>query len=176
MTRRKGVPVLFALALVATASLPAGCRGCDDRSDEERILDLVHESATMAQEHDISGLMDITTRWFTASPGNRERKEVRQILLVAFQRYGNFRIAYPEPSIHVAPDGLSAKAKVPFVILREGLEIPDLGDLAGDPEGWVQEVSMTADPYRLELWLVKEDGDWLVDRARVQGIRSMDSF
>jgi len=162
--------------LAAALASVTGCRSCDDRSDEEQILALIEKAATLAQDHDTDGLMDLTTQWFTAEPGNRDHGEVRQVLTFAFHRYGNFRIAYPEPAIEVAPDRTTARATVPFVILREGLTLPDLGGLASDPEGWVEEASQTADPYRLRIDFAREDGEWKVDRAKIDGVRRMEGF
>ena len=45
-----------------------------------------------------------------------------------------------------------------------------------DPAGWLEEAGKTADPYHLELRLAKIKGDWLVERAEIQGIRPMDDI
>ena len=49
--------------------------------------------------------MDLTSEDFSALPGNRDRSEVRGILLMAFRHYRQFRILYPEPSVQLSGSG-----------------------------------------------------------------------
>ncbi len=161
--------VTAVLALGAQA-----CSGCEEKDDRTAILKIIQEAAVMAQEHRTSDLMDLTTSTFTAH--GSDQQGVRGILMYAWNRYGQFRILYPEPAIDVAPDRMTAKAKVPFVVLREGGPIPDLGGLAADPQGWLEEASKSADPYHLELWFAKIDDGWKVEKAELDGVRPMESL
>ncbi|MBW2264493.1 MAG: hypothetical protein JRG91_21210 [Deltaproteobacteria bacterium] len=162
------------MMIVLAAAGAQACSGCEEKDDRKAILAIIHEAAEMAQEHRTSDLMDLTTSYFTAH--GSDRQEVRGVLMYAWNRYGKFRIMYPEPGITVAPDRMTAKAKVPFVILREGGPIPDLGGLAADPQGWLEEASKSADPYHLELWFAKSDDGWKVEKAVLDGVRPMGSI
>jgi hypothetical protein len=169
--RRLRIVAAAVLALVAGAQ---ACSGCEEKDDRAAILKIIQEAAELAQEHKTSELMELTTSYFTAR-GN-DRQEVRGILMYAWNRYGQFRILYPEPDITVAPDAMTAKAKVPFVVMREGGPVPDLGGLASDPAGWLEEASKSADPYHLELWFAKTDDGWKVEKAELDGVRPMESL
>lgn len=150
--------------------------GCKEKDDEKLILALINDAAQLAMDHETGKLMDLTTDTFTADPGSRDAESVRSVLTYAFMRYGKFTIIYPQPRVEVAPNRETATAKVPFVIVREGGPIPDLLDLVGDPEKWLEEAGKGADPYHLDIWFWKEGGEWKVDRARIQGIRSMEGI
>ena len=165
---------LATLAAIALALLAGRCSGCEEKDDRKIILGIIHEAAEMAQEHRTSDLMDLTTSYFTAHGSGPD--EVRTILTFAWNRYGQFRIMYPEPDITVSPDRLTAKAKVPFVVVREGGPIPDLGGLAMDPTGWLEEASKSTDPYHLELWFAKTDDGWKVEKAKLDGVRPMEAL
>jgi len=166
----------FATAVMITVlSMGAqACSGCEEKDDRKAILKIIQEAAELAQEHKTNDLMDLTTSYFTAR--GSDRQEVSGILIYAWNRYGQFRILYPEPDITVAPDAMTAKAKVPFIVLREGGPIPDLGGLASDPAGWLDEASKSADPYNLELWFAKTDDGWKVEKAELDGVRPMESL
>ena len=165
--------VMAGVVIVMAVSAQA-CSGCEEKDDRKVILKIIQDAAEMAQEHRTSDLMDLTTSYFTAHGSGPQ--EVRQILMFAWNRYGQFRILYPEPDITVSPDRMTAKAKVPFVVMREGGPIPDLGGLASDPTGWLEEASKSADPYHLELWFANTDDGWQVEKADLDGVRPMGSL
>ena len=87
---------------------------------------------------------------------------------MAFRRYGSFKVAYPRPEVTIEPSGTEARARVPFMIVREGTPLPDLGGLYEDPEGWIEAVKEQSDPFMLELWLTKTKDGWKVQRALMQ--------
>jgi hypothetical protein len=165
--------LFLVLAVLATA---CGCTGCRPGDDEKAIRDIIEKAARMAERHETSDILELTTRRFEASPGERDRDEVRTVLLFAFKQYGSFAILYARPSVAIDPSGLAARARIPFIVVREGRPIPDLGGLHEDPEGWIEEAGKSTDPYNLEIWFEKQDGDWMVDRARLDGIRPMESL
>jgi hypothetical protein len=169
--RKTTVPGAFFLMLAL--SLAAGCK---EKDDEKLILALIERAAVLAQEHNASKIMKLATDTFLAYPGGRDAVETKQILLIAFMRYGKFQIKYPNPSIDIASTRDMANVKIPFVVIREGALLPDLGSLYEDPAGWLEEAGKTADPYHLELRLAKIKGDWLVERAEIQGIRPMEDI
>jgi len=167
-------------ALVAAAalacSLASSCRGCEERDDESAIRALIQNGADLAEKKALGDLMALTTPDFTARPHDMTRQEVKGVLLVAFRRYGTFTIRHPSPSVEIAPSERSATAELPFLIVSEDRDIPDIDRLYDDPESWLEQVSEMADLYHLKLDLVKEDGDWKVEKARMRGTRGLGSF
>ena len=101
---------------------------------------------------------------------------MKQTLFAAFHHYGVFDIKHPEPRVEMIQPGALAKASVPFLIVKMGNAFPDLSELYDDPVRWMEAVGEMADPYELELELVKQDGDWRVRKATVTGLRSIGSF
>jgi len=161
--------VCLGLALSWTA-------GCKEKDDEKLILALIERAAVLAQEHNAAKIMKLTSDTFLAYPGSRDAEETKQVLLIAFMRYGSFQIKYPNPSIDIAPTRDMANVKIPFVVIRQGALVPDLTGLYEDPGKWLEEAGKTTDPYHLELRLAKIKGEWLVERAEIQGIRGIEDI
>ncbi|MFH1434299.1 MAG: hypothetical protein ABIJ56_01160 [Pseudomonadota bacterium] len=167
--------ILSILAITTIASAAYGCSGCEEKDDEKAILKLIENGILLAEQHKAGKVMDLATDNFTAMPGNKSTEETNNMLVYAFMRYGKFRIKCPEPKIDITSMD-TAHVKIPFIVLREGGLIPDLSKLASDPEQWVSEAGKTADPYYLELWLVKTGDGWRVDKARIDGIRPLEEI
>jgi hypothetical protein len=146
---------------------------CAKEDEVEKIRRLIKQGAELAEKHDISGLLDLTTEDFIAQPGKHGNREVRRILWFAFNHYGNFRIMYPEPRVELGPEGRDGSARVYFLIVKRGQATPNVTDLYKDPRGWLEKVGETADLYRLSLELLKENGDWLVKRALLEPFRGV---
>ena len=144
---------------------------CAKEDEAEKIRSLIKEGAELAEKHDISGLIKLTTEDFIAQPGKHGSREVRRILWFAFNHYGNFRIIYPEPSVDLGPEGRNASARVYFLIVKKEQSTPKVKDLYKDPKGWIEEVGESADLYRLSLDLLKQNGDWLVKGALLEPFR-----
>jgi hypothetical protein len=151
--------------------LVAGCSGCEERDDEQVLQGMIRQAAELAARHELGELMSMTTDDFTASPGQRSRQEVKGILLMAFRRYGEFEVEHPRPTVEVAPSKLTATAELPFLIVRQDVDLPELSDLYEDPQGWIEAVGEKADAYFLELRFEKTDDGWRVERAVIQGTR-----
>jgi hypothetical protein len=162
--------VLFILLALSWAA------GCREKDDEKLILALIERAAVLAQEHNAAKIMKLASDTFLAYPGGRDAEETKQVLLIAFMRYGSFQIKYPSPNIDIAETRDMAHVKIPFVVIREGALVPDLSGLYEDPGKWLDEASRTADPYHLELRLAKIRGKWLVERAEIQGVRGMEGI
>jgi len=141
---------------------------CTEKDEVEVLQRLIKKGATLAEEHNVGGLMDLTTEDFSALPGNRDRQEVKGILFMAFRHYRQFRILYPEPSVEPSGSGEVASCRVYFLIVRQDRSYPNLDELTEDPKGWVEEVGENADLYRLELEFVKKKGDWVARRAHLE--------
>lgn len=167
MTRRLLLLLAITLALVS----------CDDKQDDRALITArVAEIADLAERHDISGMMELTTRDYVANPGGRDSQDVRGVLLIALRRYGTFQIRHPEPSIDLDDSKKRASVTVPFLVVREGEDFPDadLDQVTDDPEAWAKEVGeAVGDPYYLELSVRKVDGDWLVYKSTIRGTKSV---
>lgn len=163
MTKRGGAWIV--LLLLISGSLLAACSSKDE---ETVIRELVKKGATLAEEQDIKGLMNLTTEDFHALPGVLGRQETRRILFAAFRHYQDFKILYPRPSVDLKPDKLSASATFPFLIVKKETTLPNLKELYEDPQRWLETVGENADLYRLKLECVKQNGDWMVRQARLE--------
>ncbi len=137
------------------------------------IHQLIKEGAELAEQHNAHGLMKLTTEDFLARPGQHNSREVRRILWLAFNHYGNFRLMYPEPSVELQSGGSGARAKVYFLIVRKEQSVPKLKELYKNPQSWLEEVGENADLYRLKLELLKKNGDWLVKGALLEPFRGL---
>ena len=146
---------------------------CAKEDDTEQIRELIKEGARLAEEHNIAGLLKLTTEDFVAGPGKHDGREVKGILWYAFNHYGNFKVMYPEPSVDLEESGRSASARVYFMLVQKERSIPELKDLYKDPRGWLEEVGETADLYRLKLELLKNNGDWLVRSVLLEPFKGM---
>lgn len=146
---------------------------CSKEDDTEQIRNLIKEGAKLAEEHNIAGLLKLTSEDFVALPGKHDDREVKRILWYAFNHYGNFKVMYPEPSVDLEEKSKAASAKVYCMIVRKEQSIPELKDLYRDPRGWLEEVGETADLYRLKLELLKKNGNWLVQSVLLEPFRGV---
>ena len=146
----------------------SGLESCSSKDEETAIRELVKKGATLGEQQDIKGLMNLTTEDFLALPGDLGRQETRRILFVAFRHYQDFKILYPRPSVELKPDKRSASAVFPFLIVKKETALPKLKDLYEDPQRWLETVGEKADLYRLKLECIKQNGDWLVRQARLE--------
>jgi hypothetical protein len=164
--------LVFSLACLFGAAL-LSCAKCQEEDDEKVLRGMIRQAADLAARHELGELISMTTDDFTARPGHRTRQEVKGILLLAFRRYGDFTVQHPRPTVEVAPSKLTATAHMPFLIVRQGVDFPDLSDLYEDPERWLEEAGEKADAYFLELWFRKTDDGWRVEKAEIQGTRGV---
>jgi len=155
----------FVFLFLITGSLLAACSSKDE---ETAIRELVKKGATLGEEQDIKGLINLTTEDFLSLPGDLGRQETRRILFVAFRHYQDFKILYPRPSVDLKPDKRSASSVFPFLIVKKETTLPKLKELYEDPQRWLETVGENADLYRLKLECVKQNGDWLVKQARLE--------
>ena len=161
---KQGRVWLLVLLLVAVS----GVESCSSKDEETAIRELVKNGATLGEEQDIKGLINLTTEDFLALPGDLGRQETRRILFVAFRHYQDFKILYPRPSVELKPDKRSASAVFPFLIVKKEAALPKLKELYEDPQRWLETVGENADLYRLKLECLKQNGDWLVKQARLE--------
>ena len=148
-------------------SLILAALSCSKKDDETAIKALIRKGADLAEKHEIGDLMDLASDGFVAMPGELNERETKGVLWRTFRYYKAFKILYPRPEIIVEENGRNASAKLPLLIVKEDHAFRKLKDLFDDPKQWIEEAEKSAAIYRLELDLVKAEGDWLVQRARV---------
>ncbi len=159
--------------LVVGLGLMAGsCSGCEELDDQALIIQLIDRGARSAEKHRVGDLMSLTTDDFLLEPQQMDRRSAKGVVFMVLRRYGKLKVHYPRPSVDVAASRAEAEASFPFVIVREGSKVPNLSQLYDDPEGWLGQVARKADLYYMNLWLVKEDDVWLVNKAKVDGYRN----
>jgi hypothetical protein len=164
----------FVVAIAAVSIL--GATGCEKPDDVTQIRTLIDTAVDAAENHDINGMMEHVTGDFRVNPGNRDEQAARGVLLIALRRFGRFDVKYPVPAITVDPDGVTATASVPFLVVPEAKEFPDLTAVRDDPTKWLEQAGdAMGEPYRLTFELTKASGDWLVRSATLQSTRSLGS-
>lgn len=138
---------------------------CSGKDDVTAIRELISEAAGFAEEHDIGGIMALTSEDFKALPGKLDHRRVKRMLWLVFKKYGQLRIVHPIPGVQVEEG--SATARFPFLIIKKDQSLPALKELYQDPKRWVEEIGEKGDLYNMELTLVKKGDDWIVTRAHV---------
>jgi len=113
------ITAIISTSLTASFLFCCACGG-KTAGDEEQIKEIIAKAASLAEQHDSKGIMDMAAEHFLVEPQRIDRKSSKQMLFFAFKRYGKFRIHYPTPTIQVDSSGLFAKAHAPFVIVRDG--------------------------------------------------------
>ena len=131
----------------------------------EVIRALVQKGASLAEEHDIAGILDLASQDLQAMPGDLDRRGVKAVLWRAFKYYGPLKVLHPRPDVEMKKNMNQASAQLPFLIIKKEHTYPDLDKLRDDPLSWLEEVGENADLYRLRLKLTKYDGQWLVNRV-----------
>ena len=146
---------------------------CTHKDDTDVIRQLIKQGALCAENHDIRGLIKLTTEDFLAMPGQHDHNGVRRILWMAFRHYQEFKVMYPQPSVELESNGLNASATIYFVIVKKDVSFPQLTELYKDPQGWLEAAGENVDLYRLTLELLKKNKDWLVTRAHLELFRGL---
>jgi len=157
--------LLFFLVLLTAA--------CSEKDDVQLIRTLIKTGAELAESHDVSGMMALTTEDVVALPGHHNRSEIKRIIWMAFMHYGQFKLLYPKPSIDLSAKDHSAACTIYLLIVKKDREIPDLKDLYDDPKRWLETVGENADLYQIKLQMLKKDGRWLVKQAHLEGFKGL---
>ncbi len=142
---------------------------CSRTPGEEAIYQLVEDGVSMAESHDLGGMINLLEDGFIAGPGNHSKQEVRRILFVMLKRYGKFRILYPRPSIQLSDDEQGAIVKMTLLIASKQQPFPELDLFYSEPTAWLAAVDKSADLYTLSMELGIESGEWLLRKARITG-------
>lgn len=157
-------PVFFFFFLAAA---------CSEKDDAQLIRTLIKAGAELAESHDVSHIMELTTEDVVALPGHHNRLEIKRIIWTALMHYGQFKVLYPKPSIDFSADDGSASCTIYPLIVKKDRAIPDLKDFYDDPKRWLEMVGENADLYQIKLKLLKKDGRWLVKQAHLDGFKGL---
>lgn len=163
---RTRLTFFFLYFLVVLSFLALGA--CSQEDDAEAIRTLIQRGAALAEQHDIGGILDLTSQEFRAQPGDLDRNGVKGVLWRAFRYYGDLRVLHPRPGVALSEDGRSASAGCPFLIVKKDVSLPGLQELYDDPHAWVKAAGEKADLYRMTLGLRKKGDEWLVEEARLE--------
>jgi hypothetical protein len=144
---------------------------CTHKDDTDVIRQLIKQGALYAENHDIRGLMKMTSEDFLAMPGQHNHNSVRRILWRAFRYYQEFKVMYPKPSVELESNSLTASATIYFMIVKKDVHLPQLTELYKDPQGWLEVAGENVDLYKLTLEFLKKNNDWLVTQARLELFR-----
>jgi hypothetical protein len=146
---------------------------CSREDDAVMIQALIKKGGELAENHDIQGLLGLTSGDFVTFPGRHDRRETKGILSMAFRHYGLLRVLYPQPGIDLDPAKQSALGTVYFMIVKKELSYPGLEALYSDPTAWLAKAGENADLYRLKLEFKKTKGEWFVASARLDPFRGL---
>jgi hypothetical protein len=167
-------------AMIAFCALAAmgivGCGSSQTPDDEAQIRKLIEDARILAEQKNIKELMAMTTKDLVVDPGQKDRQATKVTLFAAFRFYQKFQVKCPRPMVTVDETKRHGEATLPFVIVREGVDFPDLKSLYNDPKSWLTQVGKIADLYHLTVWLTKDDGTWLVRKAHIQGTKRFGEF
>ena len=146
---------------------------CSPKDEVAAIRELIQKGAELAEDHDVGGVMELTTENVVALPGRHNRMEIKRIIWLAFKHYGKLKILYPEPSVNLTPNEKNASSRVYLLIVKKDRNLPELKELYTEPRRSLEEVGENADLYQLDLQMLKRDGDWLVKQAHLEGFKGI---
>jgi hypothetical protein len=146
---------------------------CSQKDDVQVIRALIKEGAKLAEDHNISGLMELTTEDVVALPGHHNRLEIKRIIFAALMRYGKLKVLYPKPSVDLSATDNSATCMIYLLIVKKDRTIPDVKDLYEEPRRWLETVGENADLFQIKLQLLKKDGTWRVKQAHLEGFKGL---
>ena len=146
---------------------------CSEKDDAAAIRALIKKGAELAEDHDVSGILELTTDDVVALPGRHDRREIKRIIWAAFMHYGKLKVLYPKPSVDLAETENSASCRIYLLIVKKEQALPDLKALYDDPKSWLEQVGERADLYQMNLQLLKKERTWLVQKAQVESFRGM---
>ncbi len=138
----------LSVLLAAAVALPS-CK--KPMSEEDKIKAMIIETADLAKEKDIKGILSHVSKDYRDPEGN-DRNALKGILFIYFQGYEKVGVFVRD--IQVTVDGNEAEAQVK-VILTGGEDPDTMGDV----------VPKSGGGYLIDLKLAKEDGEWMVVRA-----------
>jgi hypothetical protein len=169
-TRNRSTKIILPWILFSLFFLSAAC---SQKDEAQRIRTLIKKGAELAEDHNVGGVMELTTEDVVALPGHHNRLEIKRIIWSAFMHYGKFKVLYPKPSVDLSDKGGSASCTIYFLIVKKERTIPELKDFYDDPGRWLEAVGENADLYQIKLQLLKTDGRWRVKQAQLEGFKGL---
>jgi hypothetical protein len=146
---------------------------CSQKDDVQVIREMIKEAAGLAEDHNVSEIMELTTEDVVALPGHHNRLEIKRLIFSAFMHYGKLKVLYPKPSVDLSTTDDSATSMIYLLIVKKDRSIPDVKDLYEEPRRWLEKVGENADLYQIELQLVKKDNKWLVKQVHLEGFKGL---
>ena len=146
---------------------------CSQKDDVQAIRGLIKDGAKLAEDHDVSGIMELATEDVVALPGHHNRLEIKRLIFAALMHYGKLKVLYPKPSVDLSTTDNSATGMIYLLIVKKDRVIPDLKDLYNDPRRWLETVGENADLFQIKLQLLKKSGKWLVKQAHLEGFKGL---
>jgi hypothetical protein len=146
---------------------------CSQKDDVHVIRELIKEGAKLAEDHDVSGIMELATEDIVALPGHHNRLEIKRLIFAALMHYGKLKILYPKPSVDLSTADNSATCMIYLLIVKKDRTIPDVKDLYEEPRRWLETVGENADLFQIKLQLLKKSGKWRVKQAHLEGFKGL---
>jgi len=146
---------------------------CSQKDDVQVIRELIKDGAKLAEDHNVSGIMELATEDVVALPGHHNRIEIKRIIFAALMHYGKLKVLYPKPSVDLSTTDNSATCMIYLLIVKKDRTIPDVKDLYEEPRRWLETVGENADLFQIELQLLKKDGMWRVNQAHLEGFKGL---
>ena len=91
---------------------------CSEKDDVLAIRELIREGAALAEDHDVGGIIDLTTEDLVGYPGQVNRMEIKRIIWRAFRHYGKLKVLFPKPSVDISAENQTAACKVYLLIVK----------------------------------------------------------
>lgn len=132
----------FVASLVLVMICTAAFWACTKKDDSVQIRELIATGAVLAQDHNIGGLLDLTTEDVRAMPMDLGRNGIKGVLWRAFNYYGPLKILYPRVFVEIQEGGNVAQAQTPFLIVKKEQTFPGLDKLRDDPVAWLDRKSV----------------------------------
>jgi len=160
------IPAVFLFSMFMASA-------CSQKDDVQVIREMIKEAAGLAEDHNVSEIMELTTEDVVALPGHHNRLEIKRLIFSAFMHYGKLQVLYPKPSVDLSTTDDSATSMIYLLIVKKDRSIPDVKDLYEEPRRWLEKVGENADLYQIKLQLVKKDNKWLVKQAHLEGFKGL---
>ena len=153
------VGYLFILILLSVA-LITSCK--KPMTDEEIITQIINDSGDLAEAKDLKGIMSYVSDSYKDAQGYG-RDDMKGYLFVYFRQHERIGVFVRHVDVEVKGDSAEAVVKV---IFTGGEEIEGVGDV----------VPSSGSGYQLDLKFAREDGEWMVVRAKWTDIGFVEAF
>ena len=153
------VGYLFIIVLMSTA-LITSCK--KPMTDEEIITQIINDCGDLTEEKDLKGVMSYVSDSYKDAQGYG-RDDIKGYLFVYFRQHERIGVFVRHVDVEVKGDSAEAVVKV---IFTGGEGIEGVGDV----------VPSSGSGYQLDLKFAREEGDWMVVRAKWTDIGFVEAF